>query len=103
MEVIYTGLRQTPEQITQAAVQEDVDVVAISILSGAHMHLLPRVVSLLKEEGVYDETLVLGGGVIPQEDIPLLREQGIQEIFTPGTTTTETIEFIRNNLKRELA
>jgi len=102
MEVIYTGLRQTPEQVVQAAVQEDVDVVAMSILSGAHMHLLPRVVSLLKEEGVYDETLVLGGGVIPQEDIPLLKEQGVQEIFTPGTTTTETIEYIRNNLKREL-
>jgi methylmalonyl-CoA mutase C-terminal domain/subunit len=102
MEVIYTGLRQTPEQIVQAAVQEDVDVVAMSILSGAHMHLLPRVVSLLKEEGVYDETLVLGGGVIPQEDIPLLKEHGIQEIFTPGTTTTETIEYIRGNLKREL-
>ena len=103
MEVIYTGLRQTPEQISQAAVQEDVDVVAMSILSGAHMHLLPRVVSLLKEEGVYDETLVLGGGVIPQEDIPLLKEQGIQEIFTPGTTTTQTIDYIRSNLKRELA
>jgi methylmalonyl-CoA mutase C-terminal domain/subunit len=83
-------------------VQEDVDVVAMSILSGAHMHLLPRVVSLLKEEGVYDETLVLGGGVIPQEDIPLLKEQGVQEIFTPGTTTTETIDYIRGNLKREL-
>ena len=103
MEVIYTGLRQTPEQISQAAVQEDVDVVAMSILSGAHMHLLPRVVALLKEEGVYDETLVLGGGVIPQEDIPLLKEQGIQEIFAPGTTTTEAIDFIRSNLKRELA
>ena len=102
MEVIYTGLRQTPEQVAQAAVQEDVDVVAMSILSGAHMHLLPRVVTLLKEEGVYDETLVLGGGVIPQEDIPLLKKEGIQEIFTPGTTTTDTIEFIRNNLKREL-
>ena len=102
MEVIYTGLRQMPEQIVQAAVQEDVDVVAMSILSGAHMHLLPKVVALLKEEGVYNEMLVLGGGVIPQEDIPLLKEQGIQEIFTPGTTTTETIEFIRKNLKREL-
>jgi len=103
MEVIYTGLRQTPEQIAQAAVQEDVDVVAMSILSGAHMHLLPRVVTLLKDEGIYDETLVIGGGVIPQEDIPLLKEQGIQEIFTPGTTTTETIEYIRGNLKREIA
>jgi len=103
MEVIYTGLRQTPEQIVQAAVQEDVDVVAMSILSGAHMHLLPRVASLLKEEGVYDDILVLGGGVIPQEDIPVLKEKGIQAIFTPGTTTTETIEYIKNNLKRELA
>ena len=102
MEVIYTGLRQMPEQIVQAAVQEDVDVVAMSILSGAHMHLLPRVVNLLKEEGVYDDILVLGGGVIPQEDIPLLKDQGIQEIFTPGTTTTKTIEYIRSNLKREL-
>ena len=102
MEVIYTGLRQTPEQIVAATVQEDVDVVAMSILSGAHMHLLPKVVTLLKAEGVYDDTLVLGGGVIPQEDIPLLKEQGIQEIFTPGTTTTETIEFIRGNLKRGL-
>jgi len=102
MEVIYTGLRQTPEQVVQAAVQEDVDVVAMSILSGAHMHLMPRVVSLLKEEGVYDETLVIGGGVIPLEDIPLLKEQGVQEIFTPGTTTTQAIDYIRNSLKREL-
>ena len=102
MEVIYTGLRQTPEQVVHAAVQEDVDVVAMSILSGAHMHLLPRVVTLLKEEGVYKDTLVLGGGVIPQEDIPLLKEQGVQEIFTPGTTTAQAIEFIQKNLKREL-
>ena len=103
MEVIYTGLRQLPEQIVQAAVQEDVDVVAMSLLSGAHMHLMPRVVALLKEEKVYDDILVLGGGVIPQEDIPLLKEAGIQEIFTPGTTTDQTIEYIRNNLKRALA
>ena len=103
MEVIYTGLRQTPEQVVQAAIQEDVDVLAMSILSGAHMHLLPKVVSLLKDEGVYGEILVIGGGVIPQEDIPLLKEKGIQEIFTPGTTTTETINYIRGNLKRELA
>ena len=103
MEVIYTGLRQTPEQVVEAAVQEDADVVAISILSGAHMHLLPRIVTLLKEEGVYDDVLVIGGGVIPMEDIPLLKAQGIKEIFTPGTTTTETIEYIRNNLKRELS
>jgi len=103
MEVIYTGLRQTPEMIVAAAIQEDVDVVAMSILSGAHMHLLPRVVELMKADGIYAETLVIGGGVIPQEDIPLLKEAGIAEIFTPGTTTTETIEYIQNNLKRTLA
>ncbi len=100
MEVIYTGLRQTPEQIVAAAVQEDVEVVALSILSGAHNHLLPRVVELLKIEGAYDETLVIGGGVIPDEDIPFLKENGIAEIFTPGTPTAVTIDFIKNNLKR---
>lgn len=100
MEVIYTGLRQTPEQIVAAAIQEDVEVIALSILSGAHNHLLPRVVELLKEEGAYDETLVIGGGVIPDEDIPFLKENGIAEVFTPGTTTQAIIEFIKNNLKR---
>lgn len=100
MEVIYTGLRQTPEQIVAAAIQEDVEVVALSILSGAHNHLLPKVVELLKAEGAYDETLVIGGGVIPDEDIPFLKENGIQEIFTPGTLTEVTINFIKNNLKR---
>lgn len=103
MEVIYTGLRQTPEQIAQAALQEDVDVVAMSILSGAHMHLLPRVASLLRDEGVYDEMLVIGGGVIPQEDIAPLKDAGIQEIFLPGTTTGDAVDYIRNNLKRALA
>ena len=102
MEVIYTGLRQTPEHIVQAAIQEDVDVVAMSILSGAHNHLLPKVVELLKNEGAYDEILVLGGGVIPDEDIPFLKEKGIAEIFTPGTPTSVTIEFMKNNLKRSL-
>jgi methylmalonyl-CoA mutase, C-terminal domain len=102
MEVIYTGLRQTPEHIVQAAIQEDVDVVAMSILSGAHNHLLPKVVELLKNEGAYDEILVLGGGVIPDEDIPFLKEKGIAEIFTPGTPTSVTIEFMKNNLKRPL-
>lgn len=100
MEVIYTGLRQTPEQIVAAAIQEDVEVVALSILSGAHNHLLPKVVELLKAEGAYDETLVIGGGVIPDEDIPFLKENGIAEVFTPGTPTTVTIDFIKNNLKR---
>ena len=102
MEVIYTGLRQTPEQIVAAAIQEDVDVVAMSILSGAHNHLLPKVVELLKEEEAED-ILVIGGGVIPEDDVPYLKEKGIAEIFTPGTPTSVTIDFIRENLKRALA
>ena len=101
MEVIYTGLRQTPEQIVNATIQEDVDVIALSILSGAHNHLFPRVVELLKERGV-DDILVFGGGVIPEEDIPFLKSKGIAEIFGPGTPTSKTIEFIRANLKRPL-
>ncbi len=100
MEVIYTGLRQTPEQIVETAIQEDVDVVAMSILSGAHSHLLPKVVDLLKEQGVYDEILVIGGGVIPDDDIPYLKEHGIAEVFTPGTPTSVTAEFIRANVKK---
>lgn len=100
MEVIYTGLRQTPEQIVSAAIQEDVDVVAMSILSGAHNHLLPRVVELLKQEGS-DDMLVLGGGVIPDEDIPGLKEAGIREIFTPGTPTTTVIDYINENVNRQ--
>jgi methylmalonyl-CoA mutase C-terminal domain/subunit len=100
MEVIYTGLRQTPEQIVAAAVQEDVDVVAMSILSGAHNHLFPKVVRLLKEEGIED-VLVLGGGVIPEDDIPGLVEAGVEGIFTPGTPTKEVIEFIKENIKRK--
>ncbi|MEJ5184344.1 MAG: cobalamin B12-binding domain-containing protein [Rectinemataceae bacterium] len=101
MEVIYTGLRQTPEQIVSAAIQEDVDVIALSILSGAHNHLFPRVVELLKEKGL-DDVLVFGGGVIPEEDIPFLKSKGIAEVFGPGTPTSKTIEFIRANLKRPL-
>lgn len=101
MEVIYTGLRQTPDQIVQAAIQEDVDVVAMSILSGAHNYLLPKVVELLKAEAAYDDILVIGGGVIPEEDIPFLKEIGVAEIFTPGTPTTVTIDFIKANLKKE--
>ncbi|MCR3956670.1 MAG: cobalamin B12-binding domain-containing protein, partial [Gudongella sp.] len=99
MEVIYTGLRQTPEQIVAAAVQEDVDVVAMSILSGAHNHLFPKVVRLLKEEGIED-VLVLGGGVIPEDDIPGLKEAGVEGIFTPGTPTKEVIAFIKENIKK---
>jgi len=99
MEVIYTGLRQTPEQIVAAAVQEDVDVVGMSLLSGAHNYLFPRVAQLLKEEGV-DDVLVIGGGIIPDEDIQGLKEAGIAEIFTSGTPTSRMIEYIKNNLKR---
>jgi len=99
MEVIYTGLRQTPEQIVAAAIQEDVDVVAMSILSGAHNHLFPKVVELLKDNNA-DDILVVGGGVIPEEDIPYLKSVGVSEVFTPGTPTQVTIDFIRANLKR---
>lgn len=99
MEVIYTGLRQTPEQIVAAAIQEDVDVVAMSLLSGAHNHLFPKVVNLLKAENVED-MLILGGGVIPEDDIPFLKESGIEAVFTPGTPTKDVINFITNNLKR---
>jgi len=99
MEVIYTGLRQTPEQIVSAAIQEDVDAVAMSILSGAHNTLLPKVVELLKAEDV-DDMLIIGGGVIPDEDIPFLKEKGIAEVFTPGTPTQVTIDFIKANVKK---
>ncbi|MCL2164618.1 MAG: cobalamin B12-binding domain-containing protein [Oscillospiraceae bacterium] len=99
MEVIYTGLRQTPEQIAEAAIQEDVDCVALSILSGAHNHLFPRIIELLKEKGA-DDVLIIGGGVIPEADIPELKRAGVAEIFTPGTPTTDTIEFIRRNVLR---
>ena len=99
MEVIYTGLRQTPEQIVEAALQEDVDIVGLSCLSGAHNHLFPRVVELLKEKDAAD-ILVFGGGVIPDDDIPGLKAKGILEIFTPGTSTVDVIEFIRANVKQ---
>lgn len=100
MEVIYTGLRQTPEQIVAAAIQEDADVVALSILSGAHNHLFPKVVNLLRGEGA-DDVLVVGGGVIPEDDIPGLISSGVEGIFTPGTATKDVIDFINNNLKRQ--
>lgn len=96
MEVVYTGLRQTPVQIVEAAVQEDVDVIAMSILSGAHDYLFPRVMELLKEKGITD-MLVLGGGIIPDEDIPQLKDAGIAEIFGPGTTTTEIVDYIKEH------
>ena len=98
MEVIYTGLRQTPEQIVAAAIQEDVDVVAMSLLSGAHNHLFPKVVELLREKDAAD-ILVLGGGVIPDDDIPFLKEKGIADIFTPGTPTSDVVDFIKSQVK----
>ncbi|MGB9840382.1 cobalamin B12-binding domain-containing protein [Thermovenabulum sp.] len=99
MEVIYTGLRQTPEQIVEAAIQEDVDVIGLSILSGAHNVLFPRIMELLKEKGAED-ILVIGGGVIPHDDIPYLKQCGIAEVFTPGTPISTIVEFIKNNVKR---
>ena len=98
MEVIYTGLRQTPEQIVETAIQEDVDVVGLSILSGAHTHLFPKIMELLKENGIKD-IIVMGGGVIPEEDIPELKKVGIAEIFTPGTNTRDIIKFIKEKVK----
>ncbi|MDQ3634512.1 MAG: cobalamin B12-binding domain-containing protein [Aridibacter sp.] len=100
MEVIYTGLRQTPEMIAAAALQEDVDAVGISILSGAHNTLCPRIVNLLRESGM-DDTLVVVGGIVPQEDIIKLKEQGVSEVFLPGTSTVDIVEFLRNNVRNE--
>ncbi|MBM3225611.1 MAG: cobalamin B12-binding domain-containing protein [Candidatus Tectomicrobia bacterium] len=96
MEVIYTGLRQQPEQIVAAAIQEDVDVVGMSCLSGAHNHLFPRVVALLKERGA-DDVLVLGGGTIPERDIPELHAQGVQAVFGPGASIGEIVTYIREH------
>ncbi len=98
MEVIYTGLRQTPEMIAAAALQEDVDAVGISILSGAHNTLCPRIVSLLRERGM-DDCLVLVGGIIPGEDVPRLKEQGVAEVFLPGTSTEDIVKFLREHAK----
>jgi methylmalonyl-CoA mutase C-terminal domain/subunit len=95
MEVIYTGLHQTPEMIASAAVQEDVDVVGLSILSGAHMTLFPRVKALLVEQG-REDVLITGGGIIPQEDMNALRALGVGELFGPGTSTTDLVAYIRN-------
>jgi methylmalonyl-CoA mutase C-terminal domain/subunit len=96
-EVIYTGLRQTPEQIAEAALQEDVNVIALSLLSGAHNHLFPRIVELIREKGMTD-VLMIGGGVIPDADIPALKTAGISEVFTPGTSTTTIIDYINANV-----
>jgi methylmalonyl-CoA mutase C-terminal domain/subunit len=100
MEVIYTGLRQTPEQIVSAALQEDVDVVALSILSGAHMTLLPAVTRLMQEKGLKD-VLVLAGGIIPEEDIPVLKDSGIEEVFGPGSLTADIINYIKKRFREK--
>jgi methylmalonyl-CoA mutase, C-terminal domain len=98
MEVIYTGLRQTPEHIVAAALQEDADVIGLSILSGAHMHICPRVMELLREKGLEDVTVVVGG-IIPDVDIPKLNEIGIRGIFLPGTPMHEIVDFITRNAR----
>jgi methylmalonyl-CoA mutase, C-terminal domain len=97
-EVIYTGLHQTPEQIVATAVQEDVDAVGLSVLSGAHNHLFKRVLELLREKGAED-IAVFGGGIIPQEDIQALKALGVKELFTPGTSTQDIIRFVKDNIR----
>jgi len=99
MEVIYTGLRQTPEQIVETALQEDVDVIGLSILSGAHKALFPKIMELLKERGLTD-ILVFAGGIIPEEDIPEIKKLGIKEIFGPGTSTEKIIECVLENVPK---
>lgn len=98
MEVIYTGLRQTPEMIAEAALQEDVDAVGLSILSGAHLTLLPRIVASLREKGL-DDVLVFAGGIIPDEDLAPLQEAGVAAVFGPGTNTDSVVEFIRGQFQ----
>jgi len=97
MEVIYTGLRQTPDQIAETALQEDVDVIGLSILSGAHTTLFPRIMQTLKKKGMTD-VLVFAGGIIPEEDIPALKKAGIREVFGPGTSTSTLVEYVKNNV-----
>lgn len=97
-EVIYTGLRQTPEQVVNAALQEDVDVVGLSVLSGAHMTLCPKIMELMKKEGL-DDVLVLVGGIVPDQDIPTLKSQGVSEIFQPGASTDDIVSYIRTNVR----
>jgi methylmalonyl-CoA mutase C-terminal domain/subunit len=97
MEVIYTGIRQTPEMIVEAALQEDVDVVGLSILSGAHMTLFPRIMQMLRDNGLGD-VLVVVGGIIPDEDVPALNEMGIKGVFGPGARTGDIVAFIRENV-----
>ena len=98
MEVIYTGLHQTPEQIVETVIQEDADAVGLSILSGAHMTLVPRILDLLREQGA-DDVVVTLGGTIPSEDVKELKELGVAEVFTPGASTEQAVEFIRNAVR----
>jgi methylmalonyl-CoA mutase C-terminal domain/subunit len=98
MEVIYTGLHQTPEQIVETVIQEDADAVGLSILSGAHMTLVPRVMALLKEQGA-DDVVVTLGGTIPSDDVKELKQLGVAEVFTPGASTQEAVDFIRNAVR----
>ena len=100
MEVIYTGLRQTPEQIVNAALQEDADAVGLSILSGAHMHLFPRIMQLIRENHM-EEVLIFAGGIIPDKDIPGLKELGIAEIFPPGSSLEEIVKFVQDRVKKD--
>lgn len=95
MEVIYTGLRKTPEMIVEAALQEDVDVIGISLLSGAHMTIFPKILTLIREKGLED-VLVFGGGIIPDRDIAELKKQGVGELFTPGASTLEIVKYVRS-------
>jgi methylmalonyl-CoA mutase C-terminal domain/subunit len=97
-EVIYTGLHQTPEMIAEAAAQEDVDAIGLSILSGAHMTLFPAVIELLKEKGI-DDVVVFGGGIVPSEDIPELKKLGVKEVFTPGASTEDIINWVQANVR----
>jgi isobutyryl-CoA mutase small subunit len=97
MEVVYTGLHQTPEQIVETVVQEDADAVGLSVLSGAHMTLFARLTELLRERGI-DDVVVFGGGIIPDEDIPELERMGVARIFTPGAATTEIVDWVRANI-----
>jgi methylmalonyl-CoA mutase C-terminal domain/subunit len=97
-EVVYTGLHQTPEEIVQAAIQEDVDMIGLSSLAGAHLYLFPRVIELLEQSGA-DDIVVCGGGIFPEEDIPKLKKAGIKEIFTPGTPLSEVVAWVEENVE----
>ena len=102
MEVIYTGLRQTPEMVVNSALQEDVDAIGISILSGAHMTVFPKIIHLMKEKGLHD-VLLTGGGIIPEEDMKLLHDMGVGQLFQPGTNTQEIVDYIRSRVAEKRA